>query len=61
MKFDGKLVYNKLVATLLICLVSKFHSIRLSILKVVAVTSSCCEVLVLWIFQSSQETLSVLV
>jgi len=59
MKFAGKLVYNKLVANLLIYLVSKFHSIWLSSLKAVAVASSCCEVLVLWIFQSRSETLSV--
>jgi len=61
MKFSGKFVYNKLVAILIICPVSKFHSIWLCSLKVVLVTSNCCEVLVLWIFQNSQETLSVLV
>ena len=61
MKFAGKLVYNKLVANVLICLVSKFHDIWMSSLKVMTVTSSCCEVLILWIFQNSQETLSVLV
>jgi len=60
MKFAGKVVYNKLVANLLIYLVSKFDSIWLSSLKVVAVTISYCEVLVLWIFQSRSETLSVL-
>jgi len=61
MKFAEKFVYNKLVANLLLCHVSKFHSICLSSLKIVVVTSNCCEVLVLWIFQNSQETLSVLV
>ena len=61
MKFSGKLVYNKLVANLLIYVVSKFHDIWLSSLKVMNVTTSCCEVLALWIFQSSQQTLSVLV
>ena len=61
MKFAGKLVCNKLVANLLSYLVSKFHSIWLSILKVVVVTSNSCEVLALWIFLSSQESLSVLV
>jgi len=61
MKFARKLVYNKLVDNLLIYLRSKFHSIWLSSLKVVVATSSCCEVLVLWIFLSSQATLSVLV
>jgi len=61
MKFAGKLVYNKLVANLIIYIVSKFHSLWLSSLKVVVVTSNSCEVLALWIFQSSQETLAVLV
>jgi len=61
MKFAGKLVYNKLVANLHIYLVSKFHDIWLSNLKAMTVTSSCYEVLVLWIFQNNQETLSVLV
>jgi len=56
MKFAGKLVAN-----LLICFVSKVHSIWLSSSKAVAVASSCCEVLLLWIFQSIQETLYVLV
>ena len=60
MKFAGKLVYTKLVANVLIYLVSKFYDIWLSCVKVMTVTSSCREVLVLWIFQSSQETLSVL-
>jgi len=60
MKFSRKLVYNKLVANLLIYLVPKFDSIWLSSLKAVAITSSYCEVLVLWIFQSRSETLSVL-
>jgi len=54
MKFSGNLVYNKLVANLLICLVSKFHDIWLSNLKVMTVTSSCCEVLVLWIFRTAR-------
>ena len=57
MKFVGKLVYNKLVANLLIYLVPKFHSIWLSSLKVVVVTSNRCEVLALWIFQSSHFSL----
>jgi len=56
--FSGKLVYNKLVANLLIYFVSKF--IWLSNLKVMEVTSSCCKVLALWIFQDSQPTLCVL-
>jgi len=60
MKFSGKLDYTKLVANLLIYLVSKFHDIWLSSLRVVMVTSSCCEVLALWIFQDRQLTLSVL-
>jgi len=60
MKFAGKLAYNKLVANLLIHLMSKFHSIWLSSLKDVIVTSNSWEVLVLWIFQSSQKPLSVL-
>jgi len=60
MKFSGKLVCNKLVANLLIYLVSKFYSIWLSGLEVMAVASSCYEVLVLWIFQSRPENLSVL-
>ena len=59
MKFYGKLVYNKLVANLLIYLVSKFHNIWLSSLKVMTVASSCYEMLVLWFFQDSQPTLSV--
>ena len=61
MKFAGKLVYNKLVANLLCYLLSKFYSIWLSSLEDVIVTSNSCEVLVLWIFQSRFETLSVLV
>jgi len=40
MKFAGKLVYNKLVDNLLVYLVSKFHSIWLSSLKVVVVTTT---------------------
>jgi len=60
MKFSGKLLYNKLVANLLIYLVSKFHDFWLSNLRVVIVTRNCCEVLALWIFQDSQPTLSVL-
>jgi len=59
MKFSGKRVYNKLVANSLIYLVSKFHDIWLSSLRVVIVTRSCCEVLALWIFQDSQQTLPV--
>jgi len=59
MKFSGKLVYKKLVANLLICLVSKFHDIWLGSLRVMAVARSCCEVLALWIFQDSQQTLPV--
>jgi len=50
MKFAGKLVYNKLVANLLVYLVFKFHSISRSSLKFVVVTSNNCEVLALWIF-----------
>ena len=57
--FSGKLVYNKLVANLLIYFVFKFHDIWLSSLKVMKVASSCCEVLALWNFQNSQHTLSV--
>jgi len=60
MKFAGKLVYNKLVDNLLIYLVSKFHIIWLSSLKAMAVTSCCCEMLALKIFQSRHENLSVL-
>ena len=60
MKFSGKLVYNKLVANLLIYFMSKFHDIWLSSLKVMNVTSSCYKVLALWIFQDSQPTLYVL-
>jgi len=60
MKFSGKLVYNKLVENSLIYLVSKLHDIWLSGLKVMAVAISCCEVLVLWIFQSRPESFSVL-
>jgi len=60
MKFSGKLVYDKLVPHLFIYPVSTFHSIWLSSLKVVVVTSNSCEVLVLWIFQNSQETWSFL-
>jgi len=60
MKFSGNLVYNKLVANLNIYLVSKLNDHWLSSLKVMTVTSSCCEVLALWIFQNSQETLPVL-
>ena len=56
MKFCGKLVYNKLLANLLIYLVSKLHNIWLSGLEVMAVG----EVLVLWIFHSRPENLSVL-
>ena len=59
MKFSGKLVYNKFLANLLIYLVSKFHEIWLSSLRVVAVASSCYELLALWIFQDSQHTLPV--
>ena len=59
MKFAGKPFYNKLVANLLIYLLSKFHDIWLSSLNVMTVTSSLYEVLVLWILQNSQETLSV--
>jgi len=59
MKFSGELVYNKLVANLLIYLVFKFHDIWLSSLRVVIVTRSCCEVLALWIFQGSQQILPV--
>ena len=61
MKFTGKLVYNKLAANLLIYFVSKVQDIWLSSLKDVIVTSNSCEVLILWIFQSSQKTLSALV
>ena len=57
--FAGKLVYNKLVANLLIYFVSKFHDNWLSSLKVMHVTNSCCKVLALWIFQDSQPTLHV--
>ena len=60
MMFSGKHVYNKLVANLLIYLVSKIHDIWLSSLKVMTVASTCYEVLALWIFQESQPTLSVL-
>jgi len=60
MKFSRKLVYNKLVANLFIYLLSKFHNIWLSSLEVIAFASSCCEVPVLWIFQSRPENLSVL-
>jgi hypothetical protein len=59
MKFAGKLVYNKLVANLLIYLVFKFHDIWLGSLRVMIVARSCCEVLALWIFQDSQHTLPV--
>ena len=61
MMFSGKLVYNKLVANLPIYFVSKFHDFWLINLKVMNVTSSCCKVLALWIFQDSQPTLDVLV
>ena len=60
MRFSGELVYNKLVANLLIYFVSKFHNIWLSSLKVMNVASSCYKVLALWIFQDSQPTLYVL-
>jgi len=60
MMFSGKLVYNKLVANLLIYYMSKFHDFWLSNLKVMNVTNSCCKVLALWIFQDSQPTLDVL-
>jgi len=60
MKFAGNLVYNKLVANLLIYLVSKFHNIWLSSLRVMTVARSFCEVLALWIFQDCQQVLSVL-
>ena len=50
MKFAGKLVYNKLVANILIYLVSKFHNIWLSSVRVMTVARSCCEVLARWIF-----------
>jgi len=59
MKFSGNLVYNKLVANLHIYLMSKFHDLWLSSLKVMTVASSCYEMLVLWIFQNSQQTLPV--
>jgi len=59
MKFDRKLVYNKLIAKLRMYLVSKFHDIWLGGLRVMIVTRSCCEVLALWIFQNSQQTLPV--
>ena len=58
--FSGKLVYNKLVANLLIYYVFKFHDFWLSSLKVMHATTSCCKVLALWIFQDSQITLYVL-
>jgi hypothetical protein len=57
---SGKLVYNKLVANLLIYFVSKFRDIWLSSLKVMDISSSHCKVLALWIFQDSQPTLYVL-
>ena len=60
MMFSGKLVYNKLVANLLIYFVSKFRDIWLSSLKVMDISSSHCKVLALWIFQDSQPTLYVL-
>ena len=60
MRFSGKLVYNKLVANLLIYFVSKFHGIWWSSLKVMNVTISYCKVLALWIFQDSQPTLYLL-
>ena len=60
MMFSGKLVYNKLVANLLIYFVSKFHDIWLSSLKVMHVINSYCKVLALGIFQDSQPTLYVL-
>jgi hypothetical protein len=59
MKFAGKLVYKKLIDNLLIYLVSKFHDIWLGGLRVMIVTRSCYEVLALWIFQDSQQTLPV--
>jgi len=59
MKLYVKLVFNKLVANLLIYLVPKFHDIWMSSLRVVIVTRSCCEVLALWIFQDSKQTLPI--
>ena len=59
MKFSVKLVFNKLVANLHIYLLPKFHDIWLSSLIVVIVTRSCCEVLALWIFQDSKQTLPI--
>ena len=57
MMFSGTLVYKKLVANLMIYFLSKFHDIWLSSLKGMHVAISCCKVLALWIFQSSQPTL----
>jgi len=45
MKFSGKLVYNKLVANLLIYLVFKFHDIWMSSLRVVIVTKAAAKCL----------------
>ena len=59
-KFSGKVVYNKPVANFLIHFVSRLRDIWLSSSEVMNVTSGCCEMLALWIFQDSPPTLYVL-